>query len=218
MDYKDSVKSLIEKYFNDILVRYKEVAMAATKDSKKLAMFKKIKYDGHIENFRDLEQRAKDLGAQVENLVPPEDDKESAELKEKFENSLDDFVKLCVRNEDHYDLMDRKQYAKNKVSLDDFKLSLTGVNTATVTSVTSLNTLEQAYMIYIGEAKAEDYEDTSDDDTEEVEGYDEEFGHGSEEPSYINANDTDPDEEDVLDEELHAKPRVYKKQNFEDEE
>lgn len=217
MDYKEQIAEYMDEYYNDILVKYKEVTVAATKDGKKLAIFRKIDFSGHIAGFKELEEKSKALGQKVSAMDIPEDDENAMELEKKFEVSLDDFIKLCVRNQSHYDLMDRKQYSKNGVTLDDFKLSLAGTNVALRDSVGTLNELDQAYMIFTGKAKPEDFEEQTAEDEEADDG-DAEDAIDPEDASYINSNDEDPDEEDEIEEELRSRPRRYKKQKFEDEE
>lgn len=217
MDYKEQISAYIDEYYNEILVKYKEVTMAATKDGKKLAIFRKIDFSGHIAGFKDLEEKSKELGQKLSAMKIPQEDEQAQELEKKFEVSLDDFIKLCVRNQNHYDLMDRKQYTKNKVTLDDFKLSLAGVNVALRDSMVTLNELDQAYMIFTGKAKPEDFQEQ---DAEGEYAEDDDAGDeiDSEDVSYINANDEDPDKEDEVEEELRSRPRRYKKQEFDDEE
>jgi hypothetical protein len=208
MDYKDEMKTLVDRYFTEILVTYKKTAMDANSDGKKLALFRKIDYSGHIQNFLKLKDEAEKLYDQVDELDVPAEDEQGRDLREKFLTSLEDFEALCERNADHYDLMDRKQYTKNKVSLDDFKLSLAGANAAMVTSVGTLNTMERAYHIFLGEEVPQ--EDDMDEETAE-----EVSESGNE--SYINKYDASDDEVTEEEEELRQKPRSYKKQDFDEE-
>jgi hypothetical protein len=209
MDYKDEMKTLVDRYFTEILVTYKKTAMDANADGKKLALFRKIDYSGHIQDFLKLKDEAEKLYDQVDELDVPDNDGQGKDLKEKFLASLEDFETLCERNADHYDLMDRKQYTKNKVSLDDFKLSLAGANSAMVTSVGTLNTMERAFRIFMGEEVPEE------DDDLETELTDEETGQ--DDVSYINKYDVSDEEGSEKDTEFRQRPRSYKKQDFDEE-
>ena len=182
--------------------------MDANSDGKKLALFRKIDYSGHIQSFLNLKEEAERLYEQVDELNVPSDDEQGRDLREKFLASLEDFKLLCERNADHYDLMDRKQYTKNKVSLDDFKLSLAGSNAAMVTSVGTLNTMERAYHIFLGEEVPEEDDAEEETTAEESE---------SEATSFINKYDDSDDEVTAEEKELRQKPRSYKKQDFDEE-
>ena len=214
MDYKDELKSIIDTYYKDILEEYKVTTTAATKDGKKLGLFRKVKYEGHIAGFEKHGADAKVLISRAEAVKVPEDDENGQDLKAKLEQSLDDFVELCDRNVEYYRIMDKKQRAGSGVTVDDFKLALAGANSGMITSVNSLRDLDLSLKVFNGELSAEELAALN--DKEEQDGYEDEIP--DEDKSYINLYDEDDEENDGVAEEASMKPNLYRKQEFEDDE
>lgn len=171
MENREQLEGLIRKYFEEILPKYKEVTVAAANAGKKLPVFHKTDFSGHIENFRQMKSAAQELLPIAEKIDIPALAQEERTVARALVASLRDFILLCERNMSHYDLMDRRQYRKNHVSMEDFRLSMTGVNAAMMKSVESLNALETADRVLHGEPVRQDpdseYEtdgDTASDD------------------------------------------------------
>lgn len=171
MENREQLEGLIRKYFEEILPKYKEVTVAAANAGKKLPVFHKTDFSGHIENFRQMKSAAQELLPVAEKIDIPALAQEERTVARALVASLRDFILLCERNMSHYDLMDRRQYRKNHVSMEDFRLSVTGVNAAMMKSVESLNALETADRVLHGEPVRQDpdseYEtdgDTASDD------------------------------------------------------
>lgn len=171
MENREQLEGLIRKYFEEILPKYKEVTVAAANAGKKLPVFHKTDFSGHIENFRQMKSAAQELLPVAEKIDIPALAQEERTVARALVASLRDFILLCERNMSHYDLMDRRQYRKNHVSMEDFRLSVTGVNAAMMKSVESLNALETADRVLRGEPVRQDpdseYEtdgDTASDD------------------------------------------------------
>lgn len=151
MENREQLEGLIRKYFEEILPKYKEVTVAAANAGKKLPVFHKTDFSGHIENFRQMKSAAQELLPVAEKIDIPALAQEERTVARALVASLRDFILLCERNMSHYDLMDRRQYRKNHVSMEDFRLSMTGVNAAMMKSVESLNALETADRVLHGE-------------------------------------------------------------------
>lgn len=171
MENREQLEGLIREYFEEILPKYKEVTVAAANAGKKLPVFHKTDFSGHIENFRQMKAAAQELLPAAEKIDIPALAQEEQTAARALVASLRDFILLCERNMSHYDLMDRRQYRKNHVSMEDFRLSVTGVNAAMMKSVESLNALETANHVLHGEPVRQDpdpeYEtdgDTASDD------------------------------------------------------
>ena len=151
MEYQERIESVIDRYFNGALAEYREAVMAAMQAGKKLPLFRKVDFSGHIERFRGIREQAEGLLEEAGSVEVPETDEMYGELKHLLKVSLEDFVELLKRNEAHYDLMDRKQYRQNKVTVEDFRLSLAGVQTGTGTAVESLDLLDRTWRYSHGE-------------------------------------------------------------------
>ncbi|MDY5423245.1 hypothetical protein [Hornefia butyriciproducens] len=156
MENREQLEGLIRKYFEEILPKYKEVTVAAANAGKKLPVFHKTDFSGHIENFRQMKSAAQELLPVAEKIDIPALAQEERTVARALVASLRDFILLCKRNMSHYDLMDRRQYRKNHVSMEDFRLSVTGVNAAMMKSVESLNALETADRVLHGEPVRQD--------------------------------------------------------------
>ena len=156
MENREQLEGLIRKYFEEILPKYKEVTVAAANAGKKLPVFHKTDFSGHIENFRQMKSAAQELLPVAEKIDIPALAQEERTVARALVASLRDFILLCERNMSHYDLMDRRQYRKNHVSMEDFRLSVTGVNAAMMKSVESLNALETADRVLHGEPVRQD--------------------------------------------------------------
>lgn len=156
MENREQLEGLIRKYFEEILPKYKEVTVAAANAGKKLPVFHKTDFSGHIENFRQMKSAAQELLPVAEKIDIPALAQEERTVARALVASLRDFILLCERNMSHYDLMDRRQYRKNHVSMEDFRLSMTGVNAAMMKSVESLNALETADRVLHGEPVRQD--------------------------------------------------------------
>lgn len=156
MENREQLEGLIRKYFEEILPKYKEVTVAAANAGKKLPVFHKTDFSGHIENFRQMKSAAQELLPVAEKIDIPALAQEERTAARALVASLRDFILLCERNMFHYDLMDRRQYRKNHVSMEDFRLSVTGVNAAMMKSVESLNALETADRVLRGEPVRQD--------------------------------------------------------------
>lgn len=156
MENREQLEGLIRKYFEEILPKYKEVTVAAANAGKKLPVFHKTDFSGHIENFRQMKSAAQELLPIAEKIDIPALAQEERTVARALVASLRDFILLCERNMSHYDLMDRRQYRKNHVSMEDFRLSMTGVNAAMMKSVESLNALETADRVLHGEPVRQD--------------------------------------------------------------
>ncbi|MCI7327332.1 MAG: hypothetical protein SOR91_09495 [Hornefia butyriciproducens] len=156
MENREQLEGLIRKYFEEILPKYKEVTVAAANAGKKLPVFHKTDFSGHIENFRQMKSAAQELLPVAEKIDIPALAQEERTVARALVASLRDFILLCERNMSHYDLMDRRQYRKNHVSMEDFRLSVTGVNAAMMKSVESLNALETADRVLHGETVRQD--------------------------------------------------------------
>ena len=156
MENRGQLEGLIRKYFEEILPKYKEVTVAAANAGKKLPVFHKTDFSGHIENFRQMKSAAQELLPIAEKIDIPALAQEERTVARALVASLRDFILLCERNMSHYDLMDRRQYRKNHVSMEDFRLSVTGVNAAMMKSVESLNALETADRVLHGEPVRQD--------------------------------------------------------------
>ena len=156
MENREQLEGLIRKYFEEILPKYKEVTVAAANAGKKLPVFHKTDFSGHIENFRQMKSAAQELLPIAEKIDIPALAQEERTVARALVASLRDFILLCERNMSHYDLMDRRQYRKNHVSMEDFRLSVTGVNAAMMKSVESLNALETADRVLHGEPVRQD--------------------------------------------------------------
>ena len=156
MENREQLEGPIRKYFEEILPKYKEVTVAAANAGKKLPVFHKTDFSGHIENFRQMKSAAQELLPVAEKIDIPALAQEERTVARALVASLRDFILLCERNMSHYDLMDRRQYRKNHVSMEDFRLSVTGVNAAMMKSVESLNALETADRVLHGEPVRQD--------------------------------------------------------------
>ena len=156
MENREQLEGLIRKYFEEILPKYKEVTVAAANAGKKLPVFHKTDFSGHIENFRQMKSAAQELLPVAEKIDIPALAQEERTVARALVASLRHFILLCERNMSHYDLMDRRQYRKNHVSMEDFRLSVTGVNAAMMKSVESLNALETADRVLHGEPVRQD--------------------------------------------------------------
>ena len=156
MENREQLEGLIRKYFEEILPKYKEVTVAAANAGKKLPVFHKTDFSGHIENFRQMKSAAQELLPVAEKIDIPALAQEERTVARALVASLRDFILLCERNMSHYDLMDRRQYRKNHVSMEDFRLSVTGVKAAMMKSVESLNALETADRVLHGEPVRQD--------------------------------------------------------------
>lgn len=156
MENREQLEGLIRKYFEEILPKYKEVTVAAANAGKKLPVFHKTDFSGHIENFRQMKSAAQELLPVAEKIDISALAQEERTVARALVASLRDFILLCERNMSHYDLMDRRQYRKNHVSMEDFRLSVTGVNAAMMKSVESLNALETADRVLHGEPVRQD--------------------------------------------------------------
>ena len=156
MENREQLEGLIRKYFEEILPKYKEVTVAAANAGKKLPVFHKTDFSGHIENFRQMKSAAQELLPVAEKIDIPALAQKERTVARALVASLRDFILLCERNMSHYDLMDRRQYRKNHVSMEDFRLSMTGVNAAMMKSVESLNALETADRVLHGEPVRQD--------------------------------------------------------------
>lgn len=151
MEYKEKIESVIDRYFNGALAEYREVVMAAMDAGKKLPIFRKIDFSGHIERFQRIRKQGEELLEEADSIEVPETDEMYQELLKLLKVSLKDFVELQRRNESHYDLMDRRQYRKNHVTVEDFQLSVAGVQSGTGAAVESLDLLERTWRYAHGE-------------------------------------------------------------------
>lgn len=167
MDYVEKIDQIKDKYFNELLTRYRDAAMAAATAGKKIPLFRKADFSSHIKAFEEIREGAESCLADLKQVEVPEDDEAYSEIAKLLGVSLEDFVELQKRNADHYDLMDKRQYRKNGITIDDFKLSLAGVQTGTGTAVESLDLLDRTYRYYHGEevdmGGEEEPEETEDD-------------------------------------------------------
>lgn len=209
MDHTAKIESIIERYFNGALAEYREAAMAAMTAGKKIPLFRKVDFSGHIQKFQDIKSQAEALLAEADAIEVPESDEMGLELLRALKGSLEDFVELQKRNAAHYDLMDRRQYRKNKVTVDDFRLSLTGVQTGTGRAVESLDLLERTWRYSHGEEV-----ETGKEDEEELEYEDEEIA--PEDAKGLNRISEKSEEE--IEREERARPTVYGKRVYEEEE
>lgn len=169
MGFKETIDALMDRYYKDILESYKVTAMHSMKASRKMGLFKKMDYSPYIQDFKRYAGEADEIRAELEDLSPSEDDSAGRDLLKAFRVSLRSFSDLCQRNAEHYDLMDRKQYRKNAVTLEDIKLSISGVNAIMGPALETLDILDRAYKLYHGESVELNEDDIRQDYREEDE-------------------------------------------------
>jgi hypothetical protein len=99
MGYKEDLNALVDRYYQDVLEKYKVTAMEATQKGRKLSLFKKQNYDSCIAGFREHQSDAEALLKEVKPIQVDSKDKLGTTLKEMLITSLEDFCKLCERND-----------------------------------------------------------------------------------------------------------------------
>ncbi|HKM29062.1 MAG TPA: hypothetical protein VJY37_05205 [Anaerovoracaceae bacterium] len=155
MGYKEQIIDSIEKYFRDVLPEYKETTVAAMKDGRKLSLFKKKDFEGHIAGFTRHKDDAMDIMQDAKGIDVPEDEEKLVELKEKLMSSIVTFTFLCDNNIALYSLMDRNQKKDKTVDMREFKTVASRMNKTLDNATNDLNRLETAYNVYMGNAKPE---------------------------------------------------------------
>lgn len=151
MGYKEDLNALVDRYYNDVLGKYKVTTMGAAQKGKKLSLFRKQDYKPYVAGFREHQADAQVLLEEAGPIQVDSDDKYGTALKDMLITSLQDFAKLCERNAEHYDLMERKQYSGSGISTKDIQLSFAGVNAALGPAMESLDILDRAHKLFNGE-------------------------------------------------------------------
>lgn len=155
MGYKEQIIEGIEKYFRDILPEYKETTVASMKDGRKLSLFKKKDFEGHVANFRRHKEDAMEIMQAAKGVAIPEDEVKLTELREKLIASVITFTFLCDNNIALYDLMDRNQKKDKTVDMREFKTVAGRMNKTLDNATNDLNLLEMAYHVYMGNVQPE---------------------------------------------------------------
>ena len=92
MEYKQKIESVIDRYFNGALAEYREAVMAAMEAGKKLPIFRKVDFSGHIERFQGIRKQGEELLEEADSIEVPETDEMYQEVLHLLEISLKDFV------------------------------------------------------------------------------------------------------------------------------
>lgn len=146
MDYRTALKQLIMEYRDGIMEIYQVTTTAAMKDAKKLGMFKKRSFGGHIDSFRSHMEDAKALD--VDAIDIPEGDEESRNLADLMKKSIQSFCLLCDLSIEFYQMAERKQYKDSGVSVEQYTKALSQMQRVLMRSLEDLNNLGQAYGEY----------------------------------------------------------------------
>lgn len=151
MGYKEDLNTLVDRYYNDVLGKYKTTTMEAAQKGKKLSLFRKQDYKPCIAGFREHQADAETILEEAKPIQVDREDKYAVALQDMLITSLEDFCKLCERNADYYELMEKKQYSGSGITTQDIKLSFSGVNAAMGPALESLDILDRAHKLFNGE-------------------------------------------------------------------
>lgn len=149
MDYREALIEQIGDYYEKVIEKYKYTTVSAMQTARKMSLFKKQEYSGHIENFRGHIKDALEISGK--HVDVPESDPEGKELKEKFYKSIGSFCRLCETNIKFYRISDKKQYRDSGIGMKDYKLAYQVMEQVLAESVEELNELDKAYAKYAPE-------------------------------------------------------------------
>lgn len=147
MDHKQALKDLMETYYQ-ITLGYRKTTIEAMAENKRRAPFKKKDFSPYILRFSHHKEEAEKLD--VKAVAIPEGDEKARELAELFERSVTSFILLCEENIRFYDIVDKKQYRRNKISLKEYTDSITRFDGVLSGAMRELEKLETAYKEYCG--------------------------------------------------------------------
>lgn len=145
MEYRKKLREEIDRYYRDILPVYQNTTAEAIKDAKKLGLFRKRDFSGHIGRFRKHMVDAQSLCVDI--AVPPEDAR-SRRLAEIFKKSVASFILLCDENIRFYTITEKKQYRDSGVTVKEYAESCNLMQNILARAVKDLDELDQAYQQY----------------------------------------------------------------------
>lgn len=146
MDYREALQEQVEKYYHEILAEHGKTTVAAMKDGKKLGLFKKRDFSGHIAKFEQHKADAQALD--VRDIEIPTDDVYAQNLAEAFLRSVTTFIMLCEDNIRFYDITERKQYKDSGVTVKNYTDAFQRMQTMLSAAVRDLEALDEAYKEY----------------------------------------------------------------------
>ncbi|MEG1469907.1 MAG: hypothetical protein RR313_05970 [Anaerovoracaceae bacterium] len=145
-DYREELLSQIEKYYGEVLEKYKVTTTAAMLDARKASLFKKKDFAGHVVHFKEHKEEA--LSITPEQIEIPSDDFETKKIVEIFKKSLATFNGLCDRDIEFYDFMDRKQKREDGINVKNYKEVFGAMQRAMLSAHEALGFLDTAYQKY----------------------------------------------------------------------
>lgn len=146
MEYKQMLSAQVDKYYGQIIMKYQGTISAAMADGKRMGLFKKVDFSGHIENFQKHIDDAKKID--TSNIEIPSNDIKSKVLEDCLNRSVETFCALCEKCILFYDVSDKKQYKGSGVKVSDYKEAFITMHDAIEVASKELNILDKAYEEY----------------------------------------------------------------------
>lgn len=155
MEYRQSLIAQIEKYYQEVVYPYKETTTNAMKDARKLNLFKKRDFGGHIRRFQAHMETAAAIDiSQIEPEIPGSDVAGKL-LADQFSRSRKTFLQLCEANIHFYRVTDKKQYRGSGIVVKEFRDAADRMQDALKSAVLELELLDKAYQKYTADNPAE---------------------------------------------------------------
>ncbi|MGN0659180.1 MAG: hypothetical protein ACI4LA_06200 [Emergencia sp.] len=154
MDYRQELLQQIETYFTDVITPYKQTTTGAMQDARKLGLFKKRDFSGHISAFEKHKEAAE--GVDISGIEISPGDVKAKLLADQFMRSRRSFMLLCEENMRFYEVTEKKQYRGSGVTVKQYTESFNKMQEVLKEAVTELDLLEKEYTEYARDNASEE--------------------------------------------------------------
>lgn len=89
---RQNIIEAVDSFYDEIIMKYKDLEMQIANESRILNIFKKVDYKGRIAKLKDLKRKAQSIN--LKKLSIDEGDELSIQVREKLEKSISLFVNV----------------------------------------------------------------------------------------------------------------------------
>jgi hypothetical protein len=132
----------VDSFYDEVIMRYKDLEMQIAGESRIFTMFKKVDYKGRIAKLKDLKKKAQAIN--LKKISIDEEDELSTQVKEKLEKSISLFQHVVDAQITCQTFLLKKSEAQ-KTDKIDFKKAVYQLNRSTEELQNHLRNMDADY-------------------------------------------------------------------------
>ena len=149
MTDRQNITEAVDSFYDEIIIKYKDLERQIAGESRILTMFKKVDYKARISKFKELKKKAQ--GINLKKIQIDQSDELSLQVRDKLGCSISFFVALIDAQVLCQTLLHKKSEGE-KMNMIDYKKAVYKVRTASETLQNGLREMDADY------ANLEEYE------------------------------------------------------------